>query len=116
MNQATHLTPGNSLDLGALTRPVGRYLGWWLAAVTHRSLAEAAPATAVVSVSALDKGRTLWVDQPMSREVSCLEGTLWLTIDGVQKDLILEAGESHRCDHRSRLAIHALNAARVRMA
>ena len=108
MNQATHLTQGNSLDLGALIRPVGRYLGWWLA--------EAAPATAVVSVSALDKGRTLWVDQPMSREVSCLEGTLWLTFDGLQKDLILEAGESHRCDYRSRLGIHALNAARVRMA
>lgn len=116
MNQAIHLTQGNSLHLASLTRPVRRYLGWWLAAVTRSSVAETAPATAVVSVSALDKGHTVWVDQPMSREVSCVEGTLWLTFDGVQKDLILEAGESHRCENRSRLTIHALDAARVRMA
>ena len=51
----------------------------------------------------------------MTRDINCLEGTLWLTFDGVRKDIILEAGQSYRCDCASRLAIHALDAARFDM-
>lgn len=53
--------------------------------------------------------------QPMTRDINCLEGTLWLTFDGVRKDIILEAGQSYRCDCASRLAIQALDAARFDM-
>lgn len=60
----------------------------------------------------LDKGATAWIEEPLGREVVCEAGTLWLTFDGEPQDVILEAGESHRCTQGSRLAIHALAAAR----
>jgi hypothetical protein len=116
MNTATHLSHDTSLAFPALASPRGRHLGLWLAALRSSLRTEARPAASTVSTSALDKGRTLWVDQPMARVVSCLEGTLWLTFDGVRNDIILAAGESYRCDSASRLAIHALDAARFDMA
>ena len=111
MNTATHLTYNNSLALPSLIRPLGRYLGGWLSALRSALRTEAREAASTASTGSLDKGRTFWVEQPMSREINCLEGTLWLTFDGVRKDIILEAGESYRCDSASRLAIHALDAA-----
>jgi len=116
MNTATHLTHDNSLAIPSLIRPLGRHLGMWLAALRSSVQAEAKPAASTVSTRALDKGRTLWVDQPMARDVHCLQGSLWLTFDGVRKDIILEAGQSYRCDCASRLAIHALDAACARVA
>lgn len=67
------------------------------------------------SAQALEKNRTFWVHRPISREIHCLQGTLWLTFDGVRKDVVLDAGQSYRCDSASRLAIHALDAAYFRM-
>ena len=58
---------------------------------------------------------TLWVSQPYGCHVECTEGTLWLTFDGEQQDLILERGESHTCTKKSRLAIHAIAAGTVRL-
>ena len=47
---------------------------------------------------------------------SAAAGTLWLTFDNEPEDIVLEAGESHRCAKSSRLSIHALAAAVVRVA
>ncbi len=116
MNTATHLTQNNTLATPALVRPLGRHRASWLAAVRSSVRAKAIPAASTVSTSALDRGCTLWVDQPMARNISCMEGTLWLTFDGVRKDFILEAGQSYRCECASRLAIHALATARFNMA
>lgn len=58
------------------------------------------------------KGATGWISHPAGRTVTCEVGTLWLTFDGEPADVILEAGRSHR----SRLAIHALDTAAVRVA
>jgi hypothetical protein len=69
----------------------------------------ARPASATRHV--LDKGATAWIEKPFGREVVCVAGTLWLTFDGEPQDVILEAGESHRCTQGSKLAIHALAAA-----
>ena len=55
------------------------------------------------------------MDAPTSRGITCQRGMLWLTFDGVLKDIVLEAGETYRCDSASRLAIHALDAARFQM-
>ncbi|MBE2262881.1 MAG: DUF2917 domain-containing protein [Burkholderiaceae bacterium] len=116
MNTATHLTRSSSLTIPSLIRPLARHLGRWLAAMRSSLHAEARPATAAALTGTLDKGRTFWVEQPMLRDIHCLEGTLWLTQDGVGKDIILQAGESHRCDSASRLAIHALDAGRFTLA
>ena len=69
----------------------------------------ARPASATRHV--LDKGVTAWIEKPLGREVLCDAGTLWLTFHGEPQDVILEAGESHRCIKGSKLAIHALAAA-----
>lgn len=62
------------------------------------------------------KHATTWIEYPAGRTVTCEAGTLWLTFDGESVDVILEAGQTHRCVHRSRLAIHALDTAAVRVA
>ena len=116
MNPATQLIPSNNLTIPSPIRPLGRHLGLWLAALRSGLRAEAGEVASTTSPGTLDKGRTFWVEQPMLRDIHCLEGTLWLTQDGVGKDIILEAGESHRCDSASRLAIHALDAGRFTLA
>jgi hypothetical protein len=64
----------------------------------------------------IDKHATAWIEHPAGLTVTCEGGTLWLTFDGEPAGVILEAGETHRCVLRSRLAIHALDAAAVRVA
>jgi hypothetical protein len=76
-------------------------------AVLQRALADP------VAVSSLEKSATTWIARPLGRTVTCESGTLWLTFDHETADVILEAGQSHRCASTSKLAIHALNAARV---
>jgi hypothetical protein len=86
--------------------PLGLPASWlqWVG----RALAPAAPEAA-----RLDKNATLWMARPQGRTVTCESGTLWLTFDNEPVDVILEAGESHRCTKGSRLAIHALATARL---
>ena len=71
----------------------------------------AAPATP--AALRLDAHATTWIARPLGRTVTCETGTLWLTFDNETADVILEAGQSHRCASASKLAIHALSAARV---
>ena len=81
--------------------------GW--TALLLRSITPAAPQ----ATQRLDKGATTWIARPLGRTIRCEAGTLWLTFDGDPQDLILEAGQSHRCDKASKLGIHAMNAARL---
>lgn len=59
---------------------------------------------------------TLWIAQPLGRTVSCETGTLWLTFDSEPQDVVLETGQSYRCDKASQLAVHAMTAARLSLA
>jgi hypothetical protein len=86
--------------------PLGLPSGWLR--MIGRVLAPAAP-----DVARLDKNATLWMARPQGRTVTCESGTLWLTFDNEPADVILEAGESHRCTKASRLGIHALAPARL---
>ena len=71
----------------------------------------AAPATpAALQLAA---NATTWITRPLGRIVTCETGTLWLAFDNEPADVILEAGQSHRCAKASKLSIHALAAARV---
>lgn len=71
---------------------------------------------AATGVHGLDKGCTLWIARPLGRSVTCETGTLWLTFDNEADDVILEAGQSHRCAKAAKLSIHAMAAARVSVA
>lgn len=61
----------------------------------------------------LRKNATTWVTRPRGRLVTCKAGTLWLCFDGEADDIVLEAGQSHRCSRGSALSIHALTPAVV---
>jgi hypothetical protein len=86
------------------TRPIT------LLAVLQRAVA--APAAA----RPLERNATTWIARPLGRTVTCETGTLWLTFDNEPTDVILEAGQSHCCAKASKLAIHALSAARISVA
>lgn len=89
--------------------------GLWAAsragAVTflRRFIKPAREAQPVESTVSLDKGATIWVDQPIGRRVSCESGSLWLCYDGEPMDILLGPGETYVCAKRSSLTIHALS-------
>ena len=70
-------------------------------------------APALPAALRLDANATAWIARPRGCTVTCETGTLWLTNDHEPADVILEAGQSHRCASASKLAIHAMSAARV---
>lgn len=73
-------------------------------------------AVAAPAARQLDANATTWITRPLGRTVTCETGTLWLTFDNELADVILEAGQSHRCTNASKLGIHALSAARLSVA
>ena len=64
----------------------------------------------------IQKGATLVVHKPQHRDVTCLQGALWITHDGDTKDIVLDAGEHYEADRPTRMLIHALENARIRLA
>lgn len=83
-----------------------------LRAFVARLATLAAPASACHRIA---RGATIRIARPLGRSVACVAGTLWLTFDGEPVDIVLEAGQTHRCAHRSRLLIHAVDAATARI-
>ncbi len=103
MNIATLATTAARLDV---TLPGG------LLALLQRAVA----APAAPAARQLDANATTWIARPLGRTITCETGTLWLTFDNESVDVVLEAGQSHRCAKASKLAIHALATARVSVA
>jgi hypothetical protein len=52
--------------------------------------------------------------RPLGVTVECLKGSVWITIDGDSRDVILGAGESTILDREQRTLIMALGDAQVR--
>jgi len=75
-------------------------------------LAPVATPAVVARTRVLAQGETLWMKAPAG-VVTCVHGTLWLTYDGQQRDIILEPGETHACIAGTALAVHALGRAQV---
>jgi Protein of unknown function (DUF2917) len=74
------------------------------AASVPSSTTQALPMHATVRVSAAPGAR-----------IDCLEGCIWVTVDGDRRDVIVEAGGSFAFDRRGRALVHALERARVRL-
>lgn len=53
------------------------------------------------------------VSRPLGVTVECLKGSVWVTIDGDSRDVILGAGQSLRLDRDRRTLIMALGQAHV---
>jgi hypothetical protein len=71
---------------------------------------------ASVERQSIARGASSWLTRPQGRRVICEAGTLWLTHDGEDEDVILEAGECHHCSRSSKLLIHALAGGTFRVA
>lgn len=65
----------------------------------------------------LDERATVSISAPAGRALKCEYGTLWLTdtVDGAPKDVILYAGNAHRCVSSSAVLVYAITAAELRI-
>jgi hypothetical protein len=95
-------SPSISPELRAGTR---RFLQWGSGATVKGQARPAAP-----DVRQLAKGETTWSVNALGRVVRCESGVFWLCFDGDPKDIVLEAGQTYRCDKGTPLSIHALDA------
>jgi hypothetical protein len=46
-------------------------------------------------------------------QIGCVEGTVWLTLDGDERDIILEAGEAFTAPEHRRALIYAMRPSRI---
>ena len=63
----------------------------------------------------LETQHTLWEVHPLGCVIACERGAVWLTFDHDPRDIVLEAGQSLRCERDAPLAIHALETSTVRV-
>jgi len=53
------------------------------------------------------------IDDPSAVRIECVEGALWITLDGDERDWIVEAGETFEAPRQARALLYALGPARV---
>ena len=80
------------------------------AVVVHRSKTIVNP---MPTSEVLGKGDTLALEQPAGRCVECLEGCVWVTLDGDGRDVVISAGQCFWPDRNARALVHALEASRI---
>ena len=62
---------------------------------------------------ALDAGQVLSLDDVAGKRISARFGTVWITYEGIEKDVILEPGESLILAQDGRTVVQALEPAFV---
>ncbi|MBI3369686.1 MAG: DUF2917 domain-containing protein [Burkholderiales bacterium] len=62
---------------------------------------------------ALQRGELRHLPHAQGLRVECLTGSLWLTIDGDPRDIVLSPGEGFTVDRRGDVIISALDASRA---
>jgi hypothetical protein len=72
-------------------------------------------ATTLGGATVLKCHQTLWIAHPLGHLIHCESGTLWLVFDGDPKDVVLEPGEELVCRKDTKLSIHAMTSASVRL-
>lgn len=88
----------------------------WLHNLTAREVAPTSPSiTQPRSAQEIAKNKILEVKQPLGVTIECLEGSVWVTLDGDSRDVVLDAGQSFVVDRNQRTLLQALDAARVRL-
>lgn len=93
-----------------------RFAGRWLraqASRSHRSSVQATPPCC--GIQEIAKAGIFEVKQALGFTIECLEGSVWITLDGDLRDLVLDAGQSCKIDSERRALIQALDTARVRL-
>ncbi len=91
-------------------------IGRWLRYSARRSIRQAGQVTGMhPNVQAIAKDKILEIKQALGVTIECLEGSVWITLDGDMRDVILDVGQSFYVDRRQRTLIQALATARVRL-
>ena len=49
-------------------------------------------------------------------QIACREGTVWLTLDGDPRDIVLEAGEAFTTPEHRRALVYAMQSSRISLA
>ena len=80
------------------------------AVAMHREKALTSP---VPTEKVLGKGDTLALEQPVGRCVECLQGCVWVTLDGDRRDVVISAGQSFWPDRNARALVYAVKASRI---
>lgn len=93
-----------------------RFAGRWLRAQASRSHRQAVQTTQpCCGIQEMAKAGIHEVKQALGVTIECLEGSVWITLDGDLRDLVLDAGQSCKIDRKRRALIQALDTARVRL-
>lgn len=99
---------------GSLREPFGRAIAW----IARRRVSGGAitrPISPARLTWTLHKAATRSILHPRGMRIECLAGCVWLTHDGDPRDVVLQSPATHLADRDSRLLIHALDDAKVRV-
>jgi len=77
------------------------------------AILETLPSSLGTTVRSLGKGKTLALVPQGVTSVYCLAGVLWITRDGLGKDIIVKAGETSAIGGRGRIVISAFEDSRL---
>lgn len=67
------------------------------------------------SVHEIARNKILDIKKALGVTIECLEGSVWVTLDGDRRDVILDAGQAFNVDRKQRTLIQAMDTARVRL-
>lgn len=63
----------------------------------------------------ITKNQILKITQPLGVTIECLDGSIWVTLDGDLRDVVLDAGQAFVVDRNQKTLLQALTDARVRL-
>jgi hypothetical protein len=87
----------------------------WLRAMRTSGARQTKPTTSARTwVREIARNDIVEVTQPLYVAIECLKGSVWVTLDGDSRDVVLDAGQTFVVDRNQRTLLQALEAARVR--
>ena len=88
----------------------------WLHHLIAKDVAPNSPAiTQEYAIQEIARNKILEVKQAFGVTIECLEGSVWITLDGDSRDVVLSTGQTFVVDRDWRTLVQALDAARVRL-
>lgn len=97
-----------TLAINSLLAPL--FAGVFRAARVPRPSTQPRLVPAVHGPMSIDKGATLVVERAVGKGVCCVTGSLWITLDGDPKDVVIEAGDTYVGERPGRMLVYGLAA------
>ncbi|MGB4118157.1 MAG: DUF2917 domain-containing protein [Polaromonas sp.] len=92
------------------------FIGRWFHSQANRGVRQTGQATGMrSSAQEIARDKILEIKHALGVTIECLDGSVWITLDGNMRDVILNAGQSFCVDRMQRTLIQALTTARVRL-